>query len=153
VTLFDHIRTVYHRLETVADADFPDTAPLRLAVLVHEESPDSLPPVLVTAGCPDFSPTVLSVIRWFGELWKLAGDREIAQYVVAHRAHLASLLVFELAHEGQAIPQMERAAELGGRHLDFKRWVDRLPTSTSWRNALERVDAGHPLAGSACRER
>ena len=153
VTLFDHIATVYRRLETLAGPDFPETPPLRLAVLVREESPASLPHVLATAGCPDFSPTVVSVISGFGELWKLLGDSDIAGYTVAHRAHLASLLLFELAHEGQAIPQMERAAELGGLDLDFERWTERLPNARPVRTIRKGADASPPLAGAADRER
>jgi hypothetical protein len=127
--LFEHIGTVYHRLEHVADVGFAAMAELRLAVLVHEESPDSLPGILTAAGFRDFAPTVVGVIGGFGELWKATADHDVAEYVVTQRAHLASLLLFELAHEGRAIPAMRRAAELGGLHHDFERWLERLPTA------------------------
>jgi hypothetical protein len=127
VRLFEHIGIVYDRLEKVADTSFPTIAQLRLAVLLHEESPDSLPSLLVGAGFSDFVPIVLAVIGGFGELWKTKTEHEIAEYVLAHRDHVASLLLFELAHEGQATRQMERAAELGGLDLSFKRWAARLP--------------------------
>jgi hypothetical protein len=127
VKLFEHIGIVYDRLERVADASFPTIAQLRLAVLLHEQSPASLPSLLVGAGFSDFAPIVLAVIGGFGELWKTKTEHEIAEYVLAHRGHLASLLLFELAHEGRATSQMERAAELGGLDLSFKRWAARLP--------------------------
>ena len=130
VSLFEHIGIVYHRLEALADARFSGLAASRLAVLLHEMSPGSLPGVLAAAGLSDFAPPVLGAIGGFGELWKVATDDQIAEYVVAHQAHLASLLLFELAHEGRAIPAMERAAELGGLDVDFKRWAGRLSTVT-----------------------
>jgi hypothetical protein len=127
VKLFEHIGIVYDRLEKVANASFPTIAPLRLAVLLHEQSPASLPSLLAGAGFSDFAPIVLAVIGGFGELWKTNTDDEIAEYALAHRDHLASLLLFELAHEGRATRQMERAAELGGLDLSFKRWAAQLP--------------------------
>jgi hypothetical protein len=139
VTLCEHIGTVYHRLEAVADAHLADIAKLRLAVLLHEESPTSLPSLLAAAGFADFAPTVIGVIRSFGELWKTTGDREIAGDVLTHREHLAPLLLFELAHEERAIPEMQRAAEIGGLDPGFKRWVDRLPTATPSNSTFERL--------------
>jgi hypothetical protein len=127
VPLFEHIGIVYHRLERVADTSLPTIAPLRLAVLLHEQSPASLPSFLAAAGFSDFASIVLAVIRGFGQLWKTNTDDEIAEYALAHRDHLDSLLLFELAHEGRATRQMERAAELGGLDLNFKRWAARLP--------------------------
>jgi hypothetical protein len=130
VKLCEHVGTVYHRLERLADPDFERVAALRLAVLLHEESPDSLPSRLGAGGFGDLAPTVIGVIRGFGALWKVKADQEIAEYVVAQRGHLASLLLFELAHEGRAIPHMVRAAELGGLDPDLKRWAERLSAAT-----------------------
>jgi hypothetical protein len=123
---FEHIGTVYHRLERVADPGFVDLPKVRLAVLLHEESPPWLPRVLATAGFGDFEPVVMGVIGSFGKIWKVPTDQEIRDYVAAERTHLGSLLLFELAHEGRAISQMERAAELGGLARDFARWRERL---------------------------
>jgi len=50
VGIFDHIGTVYQRLEKLADADFAEIAELQLAVLLHEEPPNSLPSLLRAAG-------------------------------------------------------------------------------------------------------
>jgi hypothetical protein len=127
VTLFEHIGIVYHRLEGMASAHFPGIVGSRLAVLLHETPPDSLPGLLAAAGLSDCAPLVFGVIGGFGELWKVTGDGEIAAYVAAHRAHLAPLLLFELAHEGRATPAMERAAELGGLDRAFGDWARRLP--------------------------
>jgi len=121
-----HIGIVYRRLERVADAHFPGISALRLSVLLHESSPSSLPSLLTAAGFSDLQPVVLGVIGGFGELWKATADHEIAAYVVTQRAHLASLLLFELVHEGRAIAAMERAAELGSLEVGFRRWVRRL---------------------------
>jgi hypothetical protein len=129
VELFEHIGIVYHRLERVADTPLPDIAASRLTVLVHETPPESLPRVLEAAGFSDLSPIVREVIGGFGEVWRVTADCQIAEYVVTHGAHLAPLLLFELAHEGRAIPAMERAAELGGLDLAFARWAGRLPAA------------------------
>ena len=43
VELFEHIGIVYRRLEGVADPHCPGIAELRLTVLLHEMSPNSLP--------------------------------------------------------------------------------------------------------------
>jgi hypothetical protein len=150
VHLFEHIGTVYHRLESVADAHCAGIAKLRLAVLLHEESSNALPSLLVAAGFWDFAPAVIGVIGGFGELWKLTADHEIAEYVVNQRARLAALLLFELAHEGRAIPEMQRAAELGGLDLDFKRWVERL--QTPFNNTFEWPARSPSLASAAQRE-
>jgi len=124
--LFEHIGDVYRRLELAADQDFSGSAQLRLAVLLHEESPASIPYLLECGGFSDFLPTVHAVVGGFGEVWKATADRELADYVGTHKAHLESLLLFELAHEGGATPRMERAAELGDLGLTFRRWAARL---------------------------
>ena len=85
-----------------------------------------LPNLLAEAGFADVAPTIVGVIGGFGDVWKSRNDNETAAYVAAHRTHLPALLLFELAHEGRAIPQMEQAAELAGLSLDFNRWVARL---------------------------
>jgi hypothetical protein len=141
VELFDHIGIVYDRLEKAADAPSPAVAPLRLTVLLHEQSPGSLPSLLATAGLSDFAPIVLAVVGGFGKLWKTRTDDEIGAYVVAHQDDLASLLLFELAHEGRATDRMERAAELGGLDRSFRRWAARLRAGQS-RGGLEGVFNG-----------
>ena len=124
VTLLDHIGTVYYRLEQCADGHSgAGLAALRLTVLLHEEPLSSLPSLLAAAGRPDFASTVLDVTAGFGKMWKATADEAIARYAEVHRHHLASLLLFELAHEGRPTSGMERAAELGGLSLDFAQWV------------------------------
>ena len=68
--LVDHIGAVYRRLETAADPDFDGLAAVRLAVLVHEEPPASLPRLLAWAGLSDYEETVRGVIGGFGAVWK-----------------------------------------------------------------------------------
>src|SRR5262245_12580365 len=130
VTLFEHIGDVYRRLELATDRDFSGIAQLRLAVLLHEESPPTLPRLLAAGGFSDFIPAVHAVGGGFGEVWKARADRELADYVGAHRAHLESLLLFELAHEGRATAAMERASELGALKVTFGRWAGRLADIT-----------------------
>ena len=128
--LSGHIKVVYRRLEWIAEPAGPALAALRLAILVHEEPPESLPAILAAAGLSDLGPTVLGVVSGFGALWKITRDHDIADYVAAHKAHLAALLLFELAHEGQPTPGMERAAELGHLRGSFDVWANRLSSET-----------------------
>ena len=72
----------------------------------------------------------IGVVSGFGALWKITRDHDIADYVAAHKAHLAALLLFELAHEGQPTPGMERAAELGHLRGSFDVWANRLSSET-----------------------
>jgi hypothetical protein len=88
---------------------------------VHEEPHESLAKLLGSADLLDFLPTVAAVTAGFGRVWKVRTE---------DRPHLAAILLFELAHEGQATPQMERAAELGGLQLDFECWAARLAEGT-----------------------
>ena len=146
VKLFEHIGAVYQRLETAADPDSDGLAALRLAVLVHEEPPESLRRPLAGAGLSDLEETVGSVTGGFGAIWKVKPDREIADYVARHSAHLAALLLFELAHEGGATPEMERAAEFAGLGASFRRWGARLlargTVQQPWRDV-------HPVGSEA----
>jgi len=97
-----------------------------LAALVNEEPQESLPKLLGAAGVFDFAPTVVAVTGGFGRTWKVRTKGDLRDYVEANRPHLASILLFELAHEGQAIPKMERAAEVGGLQAPLKCWAERL---------------------------
>ena len=126
VTLFDHVGEVYRRVETAADHDVAGIEEPRLAALVHEEPQESLPKVLRSAGVFDFAPTVMAVTGGFGRIWKVRTEGDLRDYVEVSRPHLTSILLFELAHEGQVIPEMERAAEVGGLQTALKCWVERL---------------------------
>jgi hypothetical protein len=126
VTLFEHVGEVYRRVETAAGPDFVGIEELRLAALVHEEPQESLPKVLRSAGVFDFAPTVIAVTGGFGRIWKVRTEGDLRDYVEVNRPQLASILLFELANEGQVIPEMERAAEVGGVQAAFKCWAERL---------------------------
>jgi hypothetical protein len=93
---------------------------------VHEEPPGRLPALLDRLGLSDYSRIVGAVTGGFGRLWKLQSDRDVADYVRAHRAYLEPLLLFELAHEGAPTPLMRRIAELGGFESSLQRWAARL---------------------------
>lgn len=126
VKLFEHIGEVYRRVETAADKDYAEIIALRLTALVHEESPESLPKLLDTAGLSDVAPTVLAVMRAFGRIWKIGSDEQLRAYVAENQLRLASILLFEVAHEGQLTALMERAAVIGGLHSHLKLSTARL---------------------------
>ena len=126
VTLFEHIGDVYRRVEAAADHNFAEPEALRLAALVHEEPQASLAKLLDSAGVSDFAPTVIAVTGGFGRVWKVRTDGDLRDYVEVNRPHLASILLFELAHEGQSTPEMERAAEVGGLQAALECWAERL---------------------------
>ena len=130
VTLFEHVGDVYRRVETAAGDDFDEIEGLRLAALVHEEPPESLRTVFGLADISDLVPIVAAVTGGFGRVWKVRTEGELRHYVEPHRAHLASILLFEVAHEGRAIAEMERAAEMGGIGSTFKVWAERLAALT-----------------------
>jgi hypothetical protein len=131
VRLFEHVGDVYTRVEIAADPDFAQIAELRLAALVHEEPPAAVPEVLDAAGLGDFAPTVLAVVGGFGRIWKARSEADLRDFVRTNAQHLAAILLFELAHEGQRIPRGERAAELGGLRAAVQRWTVRLAGMTS----------------------
>ena len=124
--LFEHIGDVYRRVETAADPETTEAAALRLAALVHEEPPESLPKLLDSAGVRHLAPIVVAVIGGFGQIWKVRTEGDLRAYVEVNRPHLASILLFEVAHEGQSTPVMERAAELGGLRPALTCWAARL---------------------------
>ena len=126
VRLFDHVGDVYRRVEIAAADDAPDVVALRLAALVHEEPPPSLPGLLADAGMGGLSGCACAVVGAFGEVWKARSDAQLRRYVEAHGRRLAPILLFEVAHEGRAIPPMERAAEVGGLRAELRSWLERL---------------------------
>ena len=60
----------------------------------------------------------------------VAGIEDLRLAALVHEEPQESLpkaiLLFELAHEGQVIPEMERAAEVGGLQAALKCWAERL---------------------------
>jgi hypothetical protein len=138
VRLFEHVGDVYRRVETAAGDDSVEIEGLRLTALVHEEPLESLPKLLGSAGVSGFAPTVAAVTSGFGRIWKVRTEHDLRAYVEAHRSHLASMLLFDVAHEGRAIPEMERAAEVGGLADAFNCWVGRLVGATASYPAIVR---------------
>jgi hypothetical protein len=122
---------VYGRLETAAGEDVPEIAALRLTALLHEAPPDRIAPLLAGTPLSRLAPTVAAVVAAFGDVWKIGPEAELAGYVAAHRPYLRPLLLFELAHEGRAIPRMEDAARRGGLARAFDTWTARLATAGS----------------------
>jgi hypothetical protein len=126
VRLFDHVGDVYRRVERAAGDDFPQVDALRLTALVHEEPPASIAGLLAVADLARFAPLVTAVTSAFGRVWKVRTGDDLRTFVERHRPSLAAVLLFELAHEGRAIPDMERAAGLGGLSAEFDSWANRL---------------------------
>jgi hypothetical protein len=91
----------------------------------------TVPEVLDAAGLCDFAPTVLAVVGGFGRIWTARSEADLRDFVQTNVPHLASILLFELAHEGQRIPRAERAAELGGLQASLRRLSERLARATS----------------------
>lgn len=139
VTLFEHVGDVYRRVETAADHNLAGLEALRLAALVHEEPQESLTKLLDSAGVSDFAPTVVAVTGGFGRIWKVRTEGDLRDYVEVNRPHLASILLFELAHEGQSTPEMERAAEVGGLQAALKCWGERLAGAAPPNPRLQRT--------------
>ena len=122
----EHFAEICRRLETASPDDFTLVKPLRIAVLLHEVSPERLPAVLDQFGFTDYTPIVTAVIGAFGRLWKLRDAAETLEFVSAHRAYLEPLLLFELVHEDAPTASMRRVAGLGGLRETFEGWVGRL---------------------------
>jgi len=126
VTLLEHVGDVYQRVETAAGRDFDQIEALRLAALVHEEPPESLPRLLRSAGVSDLVPTAVAVTGAFGHIWKVRTEDDLRSYVESHGPRLPLVLLFELAHEGRSTPEMERAAAVGRLQSAFDCWAERL---------------------------
>jgi hypothetical protein len=104
-----HIETVSERIRAAAPPELRDHL-LRAAAVHEQRDPEQLP--------ADVAPVVLG----FGELWKIAGDADLAAFVTRHRDHLRPLLLFELAHEGAATDGMRAVASQAGMADDFAGW-------------------------------
>jgi len=122
---FDHIADVYARLERIV-AGSPESWALKLVALVHEEPPARAADLVARAGFADVSDLVLHVLDGFGAVWKVRRHAQLELYVRAHRTHLASLLLFELAHEGTPTASMRSAAQAAGLMVEFQRWTTQL---------------------------
>jgi hypothetical protein len=104
-----HIDEVADRLRMAAPAGLRERL-LRAAAVHEERDPDRLP--------RDVAPVVMG----FGEVWKLAGEADVAAYVDRHADHLRALLLFELAHEGSATQTMRDVASHAGLTDEFATW-------------------------------
>jgi len=118
---FAHVADVYGRVERLTRRD-PATWPLRVAALVHEEPRPHVLAVLETAGLSVGADRVLAVLDGFGAVWR----HGVEAWVRRHRASVADVVRFELAHEGRPAARMRDAAALGGFLADFDRWATTL---------------------------
>jgi len=104
-----HIDEVSARIRTIAPPDLRDHL-LRAAALHEERDPERLPA------------DVALVVLGFGELWRIADDADISDYIRLHHYHLRPLLLLELAHEGAATDGMRAVALRAGLADDFADW-------------------------------
>jgi hypothetical protein len=148
VTLLDHVGDVYRRVETAADPDDERIEALRLAALVHEEPLDRVRQLVGSPGLSELLPEVVAVIREFGRVWKVSTDGDLRGYVDENRRFLRAILLFELAHEGRATSQMERAARAGRLATAFARWAARLVRTAPPGATRRRARRGRPAPSS-----
>jgi hypothetical protein len=128
VKLFAHVGEVYRRVELAAGSDAVGIEALRTAALVHEEPLQSLHAILTSADLLEFAPTVCAVVGAFGRIWRVRTPHELHDYVAQNFSHLPAILLFEVAHEGHAIPAMREAAAVGGLEAHLELWAKRLAT-------------------------
>jgi len=148
ITLLDHVGDVYRRVETAADPDFDRIEALRLAALVHEELLERVRQLVGSPGLSELLPDVVAVIREFGRVWKVSTDDDLRRYVDENKGFLRAILLFELAHEGHATPQMERAARAGRLGAAFARGAARLAETAQRDATRDRAGTGRPAPSS-----
>jgi hypothetical protein len=112
-----HIEEVSDRVRAAAPDDLREE--LLRAVAVHEDR--------------DRAPLdVAAVVLGFGEVWRLSGEADVADYIDRHADHLRALLLFELAHEGAATGAMYAVAARAGLAQEF----------AGWERSMRRTSAG-----------
>ena len=115
---FAHVADVHRRVERLTRGE-PAAWPLRIATLVHEEPRDRVRALFAPPELSNVADRVLAVLDGFGAVWRPG----IEAWVQRHRASVADVVRFELAHEGRPAARMRDAAELGGFLADFDRWA------------------------------
>jgi len=148
LTLPDHIGDVYRRLEMAAGPDSDRIDALRLTALVHEEPLERVRQLVGSPGLLELLPDVVAVVREFGRVWKVGSDHDLRTYVEENKGLLRAILLFELAHEGHATPQMERAARAGRIGTAFERWAARLAGTAPRDATRRRSGTGRPAPSS-----
>lgn len=143
-TVTEHVLAVYDRVER-ASAGEPerDATALKLVALVHEEPPERMPRLLAAADLAGEAPFATAIVAAFGALWRAQDEAELARLAERRAATLRPLLLFEVAHEGDATPAMRDAARLGGFAGDVDLWLARI-RSEARRAAVNRGTPGPP---------
>ena len=112
-----HIEQVSDRLRAAAPDDLRED--LLRAAAVHEDRENA-------------PHDVAAVVLGFGEVWRLNGEADVADYIDRHADHLRALLLFELAHEGAATGAMYAVAARAGLAQEF----------AGWERSMRRTSAG-----------
>lgn len=123
-----HVAAVLQRVEVAAGDEHARLWSVKLTALVHEIPPTELVATLQSAGMADVASRILAIVNGFGQVWKIQTQEEMQSYVNAHRADLAALLLFEVAHEGAATEAMRAVAALGGLRERIEKWSAHLAT-------------------------
>jgi hypothetical protein len=117
-----HVDAVARRLEAAAPDDLRELT-LTVAAVHEEREPGRLRTAALAAGAGHDADAVVAIALGFGEVWKVADEASLDDYVARHAGHLRALLLFELAHEGAATDAMTAAAERAGIEREFAGWA------------------------------
>jgi hypothetical protein len=121
----EHVAAVYGRVER-AVADEPCALALKLVALVHEEQAARVGALLERAGVAAEAPLAAAVVADFGALWKLGDRADHERFACARVDRLRPLLLFEIAHEGEATAAMRSVASVAGLDEALVGWLQRL---------------------------
>jgi hypothetical protein len=120
-----HVDAIARRLAAAAPDDLREL--VLLVAGVHEErDPAGLREAALGVGAGRDADAVVAIVLGFGEIWTVTDDASLDDYVARHAGHLRALLLFELAHEGEATEAMTAAAERAGFVRELWRWDARL---------------------------
>ena len=120
-----HIETVSRRLEAAAPDDLRELT-LCVAAVHEERDPPRLRRDALAAGADRNADAVVAIALAFGEIWQVTDEASLDDYVGRHAGHLRALLLFEVAHEGEATDAMRAAAGRAGFERELWRWEARV---------------------------
>ncbi|HXV33483.1 MAG TPA: hypothetical protein VD769_05700 [Gaiellaceae bacterium] len=120
-----HVDAVTRRLLAAAPDDLRELV-LVVAAVHEERDPAGLREAALRVGAGRDADAVVAIALGFGEVWKVTDDASLDDYVARHAGHLRALLLFELAHEGEATDAMTAAAERAGFVRELWRWDARV---------------------------
>jgi hypothetical protein len=120
-----HVAAVSRRLEAAAPDELRELT-LYVAAVHEERDPARLREAALRAGAGRDADAVVAIALGFGDVWQVTDEASLDEYVGRHAGHLRALLLFEVAHEGQATEAMTAAAERAGIVRELWRWNARI---------------------------